>query len=255
MLLRDSTSSEFLVLRARAIFLLDTSAQQAINHLTQSLSFDPDNTKARVLLRKIRRLEAIKVEGNEFFKQLQYEGALEKYTEWLATEEADSDPLASGGVGRVKILSNRAIVYSKMNEHSKSASDVSAAIQLLCRVSFPEKPDDYHPVASDVSGAREQSLFLKLYLRRADAYIKKEQYEEAVRDYSIAKDLKPQDQEIHRAFTNANRSLKASKKKDYYKILGLDKGSDESEIKKAYRKLALQFHPGMCSSCRSFCKM
>lgn len=31
--------------------------------------------------------------------------------------------------------------------------------------------------------------------------------------------------------------------KDYYKILGIHKGANDDEIKKAYRKLALQFHP------------
>ena len=31
--------------------------------------------------------------------------------------------------------------------------------------------------------------------------------------------------------------------KDYYKVLGLQKGSTEDEIKKAYRKQALRYHP------------
>ena len=31
--------------------------------------------------------------------------------------------------------------------------------------------------------------------------------------------------------------------KDYYKILGIQKGATEDDIKKAYRKLALKFHP------------
>lgn len=33
------------------------------------------------------------------------------------------------------------------------------------------------------------------------------------------------------------------KKRDYYEILGLEKGADESDLKKAYRQLALKFHP------------
>ena len=32
-------------------------------------------------------------------------------------------------------------------------------------------------------------------------------------------------------------------KKDYYDILGVEKTADETQIKRAYRKLAIKFHP------------
>ncbi len=32
-------------------------------------------------------------------------------------------------------------------------------------------------------------------------------------------------------------------KRDYYEVLGVEKGADQKEIKKAYRRLAQKFHP------------
>lgn len=37
----------------------------------------------------------------------------------------------------------------------------------------------------------------------------------------------------------------AENKRDYYEVLGLAKGADENEIKKAYRQLAKKYHPDM----------
>lgn len=41
----------------------------------------------------------------------------------------------------------------------------------------------------------------------------------------------------------AQRLLKQSTSKDYYKVLGIPRDSDKAQIKKAYRKMGKQFHP------------
>jgi molecular chaperone DnaJ len=35
-----------------------------------------------------------------------------------------------------------------------------------------------------------------------------------------------------------------AQRKDYYKIIGVPKTASAQEIKKAYRKMAMQYHPG-----------
>ena len=75
------------------------------------------------------------------------------------------------------------------------------------------------------------------------AHVQLEEFEDAVRAYQRGKDAKGDDHEANEGHGNASKLLKMSKRKDYYKILGIDKSASEQQIKKAYRKLALVHHP------------
>ena len=44
-------------------------------------------------------------------------------------------------------------------------------------------------------------------------------------------------------FLNQSYTFRVRRCQDYYEILGLSKDAAETELKKSYRKLALQFHP------------
>lgn len=69
-----------------------------------------------------------------------------------------------------------------------------------------------------------------------------ENFEESVKDYEAALKME-KTMEIKNLLKEAKLALKRSKRKDYYKILGINRGATDDEIKKAYRKRALVHHP------------
>uniref|UniRef100_A0A669BV21 DnaJ homolog subfamily C member 3 n=1 Tax=Oreochromis niloticus TaxID=8128 RepID=A0A669BV21_ORENI len=78
---------------------------------------------------------------------------------------------------------------------------------------------------------------------RAEAYILNQDYEKAVEDYQEAREFDGDSNDIKEGLERAQRLLKQSRKRDYYKILGVSRNANKQEITKAYRKLAQQWHP------------
>ncbi|KAJ3268338.1 DnaJ sub C member 7 [Terramyces sp. JEL0728] len=234
----EARNPDAICVRAKAMHLLESHpVSTVIQFLSTSLQYDPDNKKSRVFYKHIKNLEAIKTKGNDFFKAGQWEDAIAAYNEFLK-----ADP--KGGVMKAKVLSNRAIVYSRINQYDNVIEDCAEALDLLTKICFTK--DFTHGIDvshEDKANSIQSALYSKLYLRLADAYNKKEDYVEAVRAYEAALAMDPGNSEIKSALRNAKQAEKIAKRKDYYKILGIDKSASEPEIKKAYRKLALQYHP------------
>ncbi|XP_006822425.1 dnaJ homolog subfamily C member 7-like, partial [Saccoglossus kowalevskii] len=84
--------------------------------------------------------------------------------------------------------------------------------------------------------------YVKAYLRRAKCYTDSEKYEEAVRDYEKVYQM-DKNRENRRLLEKAKLELNKSKRKNYYKILGVEKNASKDAIKKAYKKRALKHHP------------
>lgn len=96
---------------------------------------------------------------------------------------------------------------------------------------------------ADCSNAlKTNPVYLKVLLLRAKCHSDMGNYEECVKDYEAAAKIE-KTMEIKTALKDAKLALKRSKRKDYYKILGIDKNASDEEIKKAYRKRALLHHP------------
>ncbi|KAF8006155.1 hypothetical protein BT93_K0460 [Corymbia citriodora subsp. variegata] len=92
--------------------------------------------------------------------------------------------------------------------------------------------------ALDIDGDLTEAL-----VQRGEAKLLTEDWEGAVDDLKSAAQKSPQDMAVREALMRAEKALKMSKRKDWYKILGISKTASIAEIKRAYKKLALQWHP------------
>jgi len=102
----------------------------------------------------------------------------------------------------------------------------------------------YDSAISDCTRALElDSSYTKARRTRAKAFQDSGNHEEAVREFKSLTEANPTDQNLAKELRNAELELKKSKRKDYYKILGVEKDAGENDIKKAYRKLAIVHHP------------
>ncbi|GMH30089.1 hypothetical protein Nepgr_031932 [Nepenthes gracilis] len=88
----------------------------------------------------------------------------------------------------------------------------------------------------------DEELTEALY-QRGEAKLLTEDWEGAVEDLKAAAQKLPQDMNIREALMRAEKALKLSKRKDWYKVLGVSKTASIADIKRAYKKLALQWHP------------
>ena len=81
--------------------------------------------------------------------------------------------------------------------------------------------------------------YTKAFFKKGDIKLEMKLYDEAIGEYSKVKQFAPSAPGLREKLRHAQLELKKSKRKDLYKLLGVDPGAGESMIKKAYRKAAI----------------
>ncbi|RMD44799.1 hypothetical protein DV735_g383, partial [Chaetothyriales sp. CBS 134920] len=209
--------AEAITLAARSFYLKDDKGvgksdyERAEQYFRQALSLDPDNSDARNWLRTMKKLQRAREEANDFFKRGNYTAAVENYTSAL-----DIDP--SNKITNAKLLGNRALANIRLKNYDAARTDCDQALKL-------------------------DPTYAKAKRTRAKAVGEGGDWEQAVRDLKSLAEENPGDNELARELRNAELELKKSKRKDYYKILGVDKDAGDKEIEKAYKRKAALLHP------------
>jgi DnaJ homolog subfamily C member 7 len=210
LLRNNNLDPEALVLRGRALYAQGDN-DKAIQHFRKALECDPDFRDAVKYLRIVQKLNRMKEEGNADYKAGRWQSAIEKYTEAL-----EVDPLNKGT--NSKILQNRALCRIKLKDYAGAIADCDRALAL-------------------------EPSYTKARKTKASALGASGDWEAAIKELKSLQEQDPNDSSIAKEIKKAELELKKSKRKDYYKILGVEKDANELDIKKAYRKLAIVHHP------------
>lgn len=198
-------------LRGDAFFRL-AEHDQALVHYREGLKLDPEHKDCKKSHKFVKSLEKKRKKGQDAFDKSDFEGAIKHWTAAMEidpTHRAFNRPLA--------LDLSRA--YSRSKQHDQAISIVEEYL--------------------------EQEETLDGIWALGDAQQSADRYEEAVRTFERAIEAAPEDQkrQAQQKLQEAQVALKQSKEKNYYKILGLPRSADKKEIKKAYRDLALKWHP------------
>jgi DnaJ family protein C protein 7 len=206
------------ILRAKVLIEIGSDLNRAVQHGQAALRSDPEHRAAASLIRRCRKMERAKEEANASFKGGDTEDAIQLYTTALQLASDGDDAGKEGGDGqangfRAILYSNRATANSKLGKHNEAIED--------CNQSLLLNPG-----------------YVKALRTRARAHLAIEKYEEAVSDFKKAVEETPDGEAaaLKKELRSAEIDLKRSKKKDYYKILGVEKTATSAELKKAYRK-------------------
>ena len=175
------------------------------------------------LLEKVNTIDSIKTKANEIFKQKKYEEAIEEYTKIL---EFDPNNKKFNSL----ILANRALCYQKLNKNVEALRDSNQSIKL-------------------------NPFYARGYIKRGNVYMELKMFDDARADFQKAKDLDPNVAGVEGYLNDANKNAEKARKRDYYAILGIDKNADEKEIKRAYKKMAMKYHPDRNSESEESKKM
>lgn len=184
---------------------------QSLDEIRECLKLDPDQKECYAHYKRVKKLVKAFESGKKLMAEESWTEAIEKL-QGVLKKESSIIPLT------VEVKLKICECFMKNGEHEEAAETAADVIDI---------EDDNIPA----------------HMISSDAHTALEDYERAVDDLRRAMEIDENYPGLAEKLKKAQKMLKQSKKRDYYKILGVARNARKQEITKAYRKLAREWHP------------
>lgn len=187
------------------------NGEDSLKEIRLCLKLDQDHKDCKRHYKKVKKLVKLLQEAQEHMDGEQFEDALVKLNKAHNVEYLNMYFV-------VGMQEKMCTCYLKVEDSKKAIRACTEAIKI--------EPSN-----------------VNAYCDRAGAHLLEDNLDEALKDYKSAKEKNTNSNCANDGINKVNKLIKQSKKKDYYKILGVSRTASKPEIMKKFRKMAAKWHP------------
>ncbi|KIJ33171.1 hypothetical protein M422DRAFT_183590, partial [Sphaerobolus stellatus SS14] len=216
-------------------YYLLPSSSTSLSALKQCLHSDPDSKICAPAHRQLKRFDRTFLKLRTTAQESDWPSMIKTATDFIPTFEAAMD----------KALGGEDIGLPSSVVPKKRSPKRMELYAMVCKANLelntPKKGESYCQEVLEMEGGENN---VDALVGMGEASLVSEEWEAAVRYLDKAFEAGGRsNSDVHQRLQKAQRLLKQSKKKDYYKVIGVARDADARTIKKAYRKAAKQAHP------------